>query len=86
MVNLPFWICVKRLWICRNIRWTGLPDKPIAPFVYSTRDLFRPGETMDLSVLLRDRDGKAVPGKNLHLRIVRPDTKPLLEENLLASQ
>lgn len=63
----------------------GLPDKPIAPFVYSTRDLFRPGEAMDLSVLLRDRDGKAVPGKNLHLRIVRPDTKPLLEENLLAA-
>lgn len=64
---------------------TGLPDKPIAPFVYSTRDLFRPGESMDLSVLLRDRDGKAVSAKNLHLRIVRPDTKPLLEENLLAT-
>lgn len=64
---------------------TGLPDKPIAPFIYSTRDLFRPGEPMDLSVLLRDRDGKAVSVKNLHLRIVRPDTKLLLEENLLAA-
>lgn len=64
---------------------TGLPDKPIAPFIYSTRDLFRPGEPMDLSVLLRDRDGKTVSVKNLHLRIVRPDTKLLLEENLLAA-
>ena len=64
---------------------TGLPDKPLAPFIYSTRDLFRPGESMDLSILLRDRDGKAVSAKNLHLRIVRPDTKPLLEENLLAT-
>ena len=64
---------------------TGVADKPIAPFVYSTRDLFRPGEPMDLSVLLRDRDGKAVSANNLHLRIVRPDTKPLLEENLLAA-
>ena len=64
---------------------TGSLDKPLAPFIYSTRDLFRPGESMDLSVLLRDRDGKAVSAKNLHLRIVRPDTKPLLEENLLAA-
>lgn len=64
---------------------TGLPDKPIAPFIYSTRDLFRPGEAMDLSVLLRDRDGQAVSAKNLNLRIVRPDTKLLLEENLLAA-
>lgn len=64
---------------------TGLPDKPIAPFIYSSRDLYRPGENMDLSILLRDRDGKAIAGKNLHLRIVRPDTKLLLEENLLAS-
>ena len=64
---------------------TGLPDKPIAPFIYSSRDLYRPGENMYLSILLRDRDGKAIAGKNLHLRIVRPDTKLLLEENLLAS-
>ncbi|EIJ33282.1 alpha-2-macroglobulin family protein [Thiothrix nivea] len=63
----------------------GLPDKPIAPFVYSSRDLFRPGENMDLSILLRNRDGQPVPGKNLHLRIVRPDTKLLLEENLVAT-
>lgn len=61
---------------------TGLTDQPIAPFVYSTRDLFRPGEAMDLSILLRDRDGKPVPVSNLDLRIVRPDAKMLLEENL----
>jgi hypothetical protein len=64
---------------------TGAVDQPIAPFVYSSRDLFRPGETMDLSVLLRDRDGRSVSVDNLNLRIVRPDTKLLLEENLTAS-
>lgn len=63
----------------------GLPDKPIAPFIYSTRDLFRPGETLDLSILLRNRDGEIVPGQSLNLRIVRPDTKLLLEENLAAA-
>lgn len=61
---------------------TGLTDQPIAPFVYSTRDLFRPGEPLDLSILLRDRDGKPVPVDTLDLRIVRPDAKMMLEENL----
>ena len=61
---------------------TGLTDQPIAPFIYSSRDLFRPGEALDLSILLRDRDGKPVPVDNLNLRIVRPDSKMLLEENL----
>lgn len=61
---------------------SGRPDEPIAPFIYSSRDLYRPGENIDLSILLRDRDGRSLPNKNLHLRVVRPDTRPLLEENL----
>lgn len=64
---------------------TGLPDKPLAPFIYSSRDLFRPGENVDLSILLRDRDGKTVAGKNLHVRVLRPDTKLFLENNLVAT-
>lgn len=65
---------------------TGLNDQPLAPFVYSSRDLYRPGESMDLSVLLRDRDGKLAGIDKLNLRIVRPDTKLLLDENISASQ
>lgn len=64
---------------------TGLADQPLAPFVYSSRDLYRPGEAMDLSVLLRDRDGETVGIDKLNLRIIRPDTKLLLSENLTAS-
>jgi hypothetical protein len=64
---------------------TGNADQAIAPFIYSSRDLFRPGESMDLSILLRDRDGKKAANTSLNLRIVRPDTKLLLEENLSAS-
>ena len=64
---------------------TGSQDQPIAPFMYSTRDLFRPGEVMDLSVLLRNRDGETVSVNKLNLRIVRPDSKTLLEENLAAA-
>lgn len=65
---------------------TGLTDQPIAPFIYSSRDLYRPGEAMDLSVLLRDRDGEPVGIDKLNLRIVRPDTKLLLAENLSARE
>lgn len=64
---------------------TGLPDRPIAPFIYASRDLFRPGDKLHLSILLRDRDGRAISGDSLHLRIVRPDSKLLLEETLQAS-
>ena len=65
---------------------TGREDQPIAPFIYSTRDLYRPGEAVDLSILLRDRDGKPVSINNLNLRIVRPDTKWLLEQTLSAAK
>lgn len=64
---------------------TGDMDQAIAPFIYSTRDLFRPGEPMDLSILLRDRDGRKAANTTLSLRIIRPDTKLLLEENLSVS-
>ncbi len=65
---------------------TGQMDKALAPFVYAPRDLYRPGESVDLSVLLRDRDGKVVPVKALNLRLVRPDTKWVREETVVATQ
>ena len=64
---------------------SGLNDQAIAPFIYSTRDLYRPGETVDLAILLRDRDGKTVDIKNINLKIIRPDSKPLLEQNLVVA-
>lgn len=63
---------------------TGLPDKVLTPFVYAPRDLYRPGEVLDLSVLLRNRDGLPEDIKNLNLRLIRPDAKLLLETNLAA--
>lgn len=39
---------------------------------------------MDLSVLLRNRDGLPEAIKNLNLRFIRPDAKLLLETNLVA--
>ncbi|MBU8974718.1 alpha-2-macroglobulin family protein [Lysobacter sp. MMG2] len=57
-------------------------------FAWSGRDLYRPGETVRLSALLRDQDGQPVvpkAGKSLQplfLRYVQPDGKTFLETRL----
>ncbi len=39
----------------------GVPSRNQKLFVYAGRDLYRPGETFDISVLARDADGKPLP-------------------------
>jgi hypothetical protein len=56
-------------------------------FAWSGRDLYRPGETVRISALLRDQDGQpiATKGKPLQpifVRYVQPDGKALLETRL----
>jgi len=58
-------------------------------FAWSGRDLYRPGETVRLSALLRDNDGKPVaPGKDakarqpVFLRLKQPDGKIFRETQL----
>lgn len=53
-----------------------LSNKPMRPselFIYSPRDLYRPGESLQLSALLRDFDGNSVPAGALPVTIKRPD-------------
>jgi uncharacterized protein YfaS (alpha-2-macroglobulin family) len=61
---------------------SGALAKPVLPFIFSNRDLFRPGETVDLSVLLRDLDGKSVANNTLHIRVKQPDNKAIYNEVL----
>ncbi len=63
---------------------TGLSDAALMPFVYMPRDLYRPGETVDLSVVLRNRDGLPEAIQYLNLRLIRPDTKLFSAENIAA--
>jgi len=42
-------------------------------FVYGPRDVYRPGETLDLAALLRDADAGLVPALPLTSEILRPD-------------
>lgn len=46
---------------------------PVDAYVYSDRGIYRPGETVELTSLLRDRAGRQVTGRNGHLIIYRPN-------------
>lgn len=54
---------------------TGNPNRAVRLFAYSGRNLYRPGESFDLSVLARDADGKAVPAQPVQAILKRPDGK-----------
>ncbi|QDH69910.1 alpha-2-macroglobulin family protein [Marilutibacter alkalisoli] len=56
-------------------------------FAWSGRDLYRPGETVRVSALLRDQDGKPLADADkarqpLYVRYVQPDGKTLIETAL----
>ncbi|MEO1674872.1 MAG: MG2 domain-containing protein, partial [Pseudomonadota bacterium] len=46
---------------------------PVDGFVYLDRGIYRPGETVQLGVLLRDQAGKAVAGRGATLKVYRPN-------------
>jgi len=54
---------------------TGLPGQPLRLFPYAGRDLYRPGETFEISVLARDADGRPVPAQPIQAILKRPDGK-----------
>ncbi|MGY1519994.1 alpha-2-macroglobulin family protein [Luteimonas sp. A482] len=56
-------------------------------FAWSGRDLYRPGETVRVSALLRDNDGRPVAAKDgkaqtLFVRLKQPNGKPFFETRL----
>lgn len=51
-------------------------------FGWADRDLYRPGETIRLSALLRDYDGKAIKPQPLFLTLKQPDGRPYAEARL----
>ncbi len=51
----------------------GSEQNPTEAFVYSNRDLFRPGDRADFSVVLRDYDGHSVKAQPLKIKVKRPD-------------
>ena len=51
-------------------------------FAWSGRDLYRPGETVRLSALLRDNDGKSIKPQPLFARLKQPDGRLYAEARL----
>ncbi|HEY9110119.1 MAG TPA: alpha-2-macroglobulin [Roseateles sp.] len=60
---------------------TGHPSRSNKLFVYAGRDLYRPGESFNVSVLSRDADGR-VPAKLIPLTVTvkKPDGSKLVEQ------
>ncbi len=54
---------------------TGDVHKPVRLFAWSGRNLYRPGEHFDLSLLARDADGRPVPAQPVQAILKRPDGK-----------
>jgi len=55
-------------------------------FAWSGRDLYRPGETLRISALMRDHDGRPVKPQPLYLALRQPDGKLYLETRLTAGE
>ena len=46
---------------------------PVDAYVYSDRGIYRPGESVELVAMLRDRAGRQVTGRNGHFVVYRPN-------------
>ncbi|HNE39520.1 alpha-2-macroglobulin [Accumulibacter sp.] len=53
----------------------GMPYVPVRLFAYSGRNLYRPGERFEVSVIARDADGRPVPPQPIQAILRRPDGK-----------
>ncbi|MFJ2365588.1 alpha-2-macroglobulin family protein [Pseudomonas sp. NPDC087697] len=53
----------------------GPQAHPLQFFVFGPRDLYRPGETVLLNALLRDKDGNAVKPQPVSVEVRRPDAQ-----------
>jgi uncharacterized protein YfaS (alpha-2-macroglobulin family) len=51
-------------------------------FAWSDRDLYRPGETIRLSALLRDHDGNPIKPQPMFVTLKQPDGRPYAETKL----
>ncbi|MEO7068041.1 MAG: alpha-2-macroglobulin [Rhodanobacter sp.] len=65
-----------------NFDITGRKQAPFEVYAWSGRDLYRPGETLRASALLRDYDGKPMKAQSLFVRIKQPDGRTLAEKRI----
>ncbi|MEH6444321.1 MAG: alpha-2-macroglobulin [Oceanospirillaceae bacterium] len=64
---------------------TGITNTAQQLFIYSERDLYRPGESLNISALLRDSDGKMLPPQVLTFQLKQPNGRVASEQRIRAS-
>ena len=69
-----------------NFDISGRKQAPFEVYAWSGRDLYRPGETLRASALLRDDDGKLMKAQSLFVRVKQPDGRTLVEKRLEPQQ
>ncbi|WP_429070943.1 alpha-2-macroglobulin family protein [Aeromonas veronii] len=52
-------------------------------YLFSGRDLYRPGERLDSEILLKGQDGQLLPGMSVELEVKQPDGQLLEQKRLL---
>ncbi|WP_421193244.1 alpha-2-macroglobulin family protein [Aeromonas enteropelogenes] len=52
-------------------------------YLFSGRDLYRPGERLDSEILLKGQDGQLLPGMAIELEVKQPDGQLLEQKRLL---
>ncbi|GAA5216220.1 alpha-2-macroglobulin [Corallincola platygyrae] len=55
-------------------------------YLFASRDLYRPGEAMRIMAMMRDGDGRVLPGMSVTVKVVRPDGQTVQEHTLLPSE
>jgi uncharacterized protein YfaS (alpha-2-macroglobulin family) len=56
------------------------PAKKADAYIYTERGIYRPGEKVNITALLRDQTGKALPQVPLTFRVFRPDNVEVFTE------
>lgn len=69
-----------------NFDITGRRQAPFEVYAWSGRDLYRPGEEMHVSALLRDYDGKAMKQQPVYVRLKQPDGRALADTRIEPAQ
>ncbi len=65
----------------------GRPHTALDAYAWSGRDLFRPGETVRVSALLRDFDGRSLDAPQpLFARLLQPDGRAVVEREIAAAE
>ncbi len=61
---------------------SGRPQRNVEIFPWASRDLYRPGETVTVSALLRDHDGVAIAEQPVFATLRQPDGKAVVQQQL----